>query len=148
MNNKIKEIKLDETNWLEITIVNELDEVVHCESFGDTDEYQHLLRQRCAEFAVELTDKVENILVEQNAKRYIATEEELGEISKQNIISELNGQIQEAKDYLSSTDFYMTVDKYATLTTEKQLELTTKRAEARELINTLEAELILLEGAK
>ena len=54
-------------------------------------------------------------------------------------------QIQSAKQYLTSTDFYMTVDKYATLASERQVELTTKRAEARELINTLEIE---LQGAK
>lgn len=63
-------------------------------------------------------------------------------------VQEYNKQIQEAKQYLASTDFYMTVDKYATLTVEKQVELTTKRTEARELINTLEAELITLQGAK
>lgn len=56
-------------------------------------------------------------------------------------------KIQEALAYLASTDFYMTVDKYASLTTERQVELTTNRAKARELINTLEAELILLQGA-
>ena len=62
------------------------------------------------------------------------TEEEIKE-------EEINTQIAEAKTYLASTDFYMTVDKYATLTADKQLELTTKRAEARKLINTLEIEL-------
>lgn len=55
--------------------------------------------------------------------------------------SEINTQIAEAKAYLSSTDFYMTIDKYAELDDAKKVELTTKRAEARELINKLEAEL-------
>ena len=55
--------------------------------------------------------------------------------------AEINTQIAEAKAYLSSTDFYMTVDKYAELDEARKVELTTKRAEARELINTLEAEL-------
>lgn len=40
-------------------------------------------------------------------------------------------QVQEAKTYLASTDFKMTVDYYATLTEVEQQELTTKRAEAR-----------------
>ena len=62
------------------------------------------------------------------------TEEELQ-------ITAINKQIQEAKTYLSSTDFYMTVDKYAELDEARKVELTTKRAEAREVINTLEAEL-------
>lgn len=62
------------------------------------------------------------------------TEEELR-------IKVINTQITEAKAYLSSTDFYMTVDKYAELDEARKVELTTKRAEARELINTLETEL-------
>lgn len=55
--------------------------------------------------------------------------------------SEINTQIAESKTYLSSTDFYMTIDKYAELDEGRKAELTTKRAEARQLINTLEAEL-------
>lgn len=55
--------------------------------------------------------------------------------------AEINTQISEAKAYLSSTDFYMTVDKYAELDESRKVELTTKRAETRLLINTLEAEL-------
>ena len=47
---------------------------------------------------------------------------------------EINIQIAEAKAYLSSTDFYMTVDKYAELDEARKVELTTKRAEAREFI--------------
>lgn len=50
---------------------------------------------------------------------------------------ENDNKILIAKKYLQSTDFYMTVDKYATLTEEKKEELITKRAEARELINSL-----------
>lgn len=53
----------------------------------------------------------------------------------------INTQIAEAKTYLASTDFYMTVDKYAELDEARKVELTTKRAEARKLINTLEIEL-------
>ena len=37
--------------------------------------------------------------------------------------------------YLASTDFYFTIDKYATLSEEKILELTTLRAKARLVIN-------------
>ena len=52
--------------------------------------------------------------------------------------AELDAQkVAEAQAYLASTDFYMTVDKYATLTVERQAELTQLRADARELINTL-----------
>ena len=47
-------------------------------------------------------------------------------------------QIAEAKEYLTSTDFYFTVDKYTTLSEERKLELNKLRAEARVLINSLE----------
>jgi hypothetical protein len=51
---------------------------------------------------------------------------------------EVATQIAEAKEYLTSTDFYFTLDKYATLSEERKLELNTLRAEARVLINSLE----------
>ena len=44
---------------------------------------------------------------------------------------EINTQIAEAKAYLSSTDFKMTIDYFATLTETEQTVLTAKRAEAR-----------------
>ena len=80
--NKIKEIKLDQTNWIEVTIVNENDEIIHCESFGDSDEYQVLLRQRCIEFGVELSEDNLSILAEQKSKRKVLTAKELDEIAR------------------------------------------------------------------
>jgi hypothetical protein len=57
----------------------------------------------------------------------------------QDAIDAENAQkVSEAKAYLASTDFYMTVDKHATLTDERKAELTQLRAEARKLINELE----------
>ena len=47
-------------------------------------------------------------------------------------------KVSEAKAYLASTDFYFTIDKYATLTEERQTELKSKREDARTLINLLE----------
>ena len=52
------------------------------------------------------------------------TEEELAQ-------QELEAKIAEAKTYLASADFKMTVDYYATMTAEQQEELSTKRSEAR-----------------
>lgn len=75
--NKIKSIILDQTNWLEVNIENEEGVIIHCESFGDSDEYQELLRQRLVELDVEATQELEDILKEQVSKRYIPTEEEL-----------------------------------------------------------------------
>lgn len=81
--NKIKEIKLDDTNWIELTITDENDVAIHCESFGDVDEYTELLKQRCAEFGVELTEEHLAILAEQKSKRHIPTEDELAAIESQ-----------------------------------------------------------------
>ena len=47
---------------------------------------------------------------------------------------ELANKVQEYKAYLLATDFKKTVDYFATLSEELQVELTTKRQEARELI--------------
>ena len=55
------------------------------------------------------------------------TEEELAK-------QELDKKIAEAKAYLLSTDFKMTVDYFATMIIEKQEEVIAKRAEAREFI--------------
>ena len=97
--NKIKSIILDQTNWLEVTLVKvekitlhqeavdgvanmvlrtqEVETIIHCESFGDSDEYQELLRQRLVEFGVEATTELEDVLAEQVSNRHIPTEEEL-----------------------------------------------------------------------
>ena len=92
--NKIKEIKLDQTNWLEVTVVNEDDTIIYCESFGDSDEYTELLKQRCAEFGVELTEEHLAILAEQKANKHIPTEDELAKIEVQKqlqIVQEFKG---------------------------------------------------------
>lgn len=89
---------------------------------------------------IEVTDEVWQEALKINANCYengkfivkdFRTDEE---IKLQNI----NKQITEAKEYLASTDFYMTVDKYAELDEARKVELTTKRADSRLLINTLE----------
>lgn len=90
-------------------------------------------------FPVENCELIKQWLYEGNTPEPEFTEEELQ-------ITSINKQIQEAKEYLASTDFYMTVDKYAELDEARKVELTTKRAEAREVINTLEAELITIGG--
>jgi len=77
--NKIKSIILDQTNWLEVNIENEESVIVHCESFGYSDEYQELLRQRLVEFEVEATTELEDMLQKQVSKGHIPTEEEIAE---------------------------------------------------------------------
>ena len=62
-------------------------------------------------------------------------------------ITSINKQIQEAKIYLASTAWY--VERLNDPSSGKVIpeEVLTKRAEAREVINTLEAELVTI-GAK
>ena len=66
-------------------------------------------------------------LAEGNTPESEFTEAELAQ-------QELEAKIAEAKAYLESTDFKMTVDYYATLTPEQQEGLIDKRAEAREYV--------------
>ena len=55
-------------------------------------------------------------------------------IEQERVANELSTKIAEAKAYLASTDFKMTVDYFATMVIEKQEEVIAKRAEAREFI--------------
>ncbi|MDD5359995.1 MAG: hypothetical protein PHI02_06980 [Sulfurovaceae bacterium] len=50
-------------------------------------------------------------------------------------------EIETAQQYLRDTDFYMTVDKYATLDEDRKQELTRLRQEARDTINQLKSNL-------
>lgn len=60
------------------------------------------------------------------------------DLANEEILQKNIQKIVEAKTYLADTDFYMTIDKYATLTEERKLELTQLRAEAREFIRANE----------
>ncbi|CUV65242.1 hypothetical protein BN3087_220059 [Sulfurovum sp. enrichment culture clone C5] len=53
-------------------------------------------------------------------------------------VAKLNQQeIEKAQKYLTDTDFYMTIDKYETLTADKKQELMVSRQKARDVINNL-----------
>lgn len=120
---KIKSFILDETNWIEVTWVNENDEQIHCESFSGHPEHIKMLRDKAKEFGTNLKE-FEGLIKEAEDAYTPPTQDELDAIAKEQ-------KIAEAKAYLASTDFKMTVDYYATLTLEAQDELTAKRAEAR-----------------
>lgn len=64
-------------------------------------------------------------------------EELLDAIEVERLEQELQNKIKEAKNFLSLTDFKMTIDYFATMTKEEQNTLVSKRAEARLLINKL-----------
>lgn len=139
--NKLKSIILDQTNWLEVNIENEEGVIIHCESFGDSDEYQELLRQRLAEFEVEATTELEDVLAEQVSKRHIPTPEEIEAQKEEEARKLLEQQISEAKQYLADTGWY--IERLNDPSSGKAIpeEVLAKRAKARELINTLEVEL-------
>jgi len=123
------ELKLS-NNWLEATWYTEENEAktqVHCEYFSGHPEHIAMLRARITEYDVDTTAADEATISELIASYVPHTQSELDAIETANKISE-------AKAYLSSTDFKMSVDYYATLTLEQQAELTTKRAEAREFL--------------
>ena len=79
-------------------------------------------------------EKLENGLFANNYNKdgTIDTVGEQQEILEQ----ELQAKINEAKQYLQSTDYKMTVDYFATLLKEEQDDLIAKRAEAREFIRS------------
>ena len=71
----------------------------------------------------------EEIEIEEEIEIYQPTKEEI-----------LYQKINEAKAYLASTDYKMTVDYFATLTEAEQVQLTQLRAETREFIRTNEGD--------
>ena len=114
-----------EKDWLEATWKE--DEIqIHCESFSGHKEHIALLRVKAKEFNTSL--KEFEPLIKQCQDSFIYPTDE--EIAKE----ELQHKINEAKVYLSSTDYKMTVDYFATLTKDVQDELILKRSEARDFI--------------
>ena len=106
---------------------------VHCESFSGHPAHIAMLRAKALEFETSLEDYED--LIAECEKNFIApTEEEIQAEITVNLV-------QEAKNYLASTDYKMTIDYFATLSKEVQDELIAKRVEAREFVR-------LNEGAK
>lgn len=144
---------LDSTNWLEATWIEEIvtqipveketevkgeivketileDKVettqVWCESYSGHPEHIAMLRAKALEFETSL-DEYKELIAECESKFIAPTDEEIqAEIIK--------NQVAEAKNYLASTDYKMTIDYFATLTELEQNELIAKRAEAREYV--------------
>jgi hypothetical protein len=116
---------LDQTNWLEATWVE--DEIqVHCESYSGHPEHIAMLRAKALEFETSLEDYED--LIAECEKNFIAPTEE--EIQAEITLHLVN----EAKNYLASTDYKMTVDYFATLDKVTQDELVAERQKAREFI--------------
>ena len=101
-------------------------EQIHCESFSGHPEHIAMLEAKALEFGTSL-DEYSELITQVKETFIMPTAEEL-------LAYELDQKIQEAKMYLASTDYKMTVDYFATLTKEIQDELILKRNEAREFI--------------
>ena len=127
-------LKIIKTNsdWLEATWVDNGIQI-HCESFSGHPEHIQMLRDRCMGFGTELTVDDEKVITEISEAFIPVSQEELDRLGTEQ-------KVAEAKHYLSSTDFKMTVDYYYTLAEAEQVELTSKRAEAREFIRLNEVE--------
>ena len=131
-------IIIDQTNWLEATWVEEIVTQVEgeegivetaqlwCESYSGHREHIAMLRAKASEFVTELSDYEE--LIAECEKNFVAPTEE--EIQAEITLHLVN----EAKNYLASTDYKMTVDYFATLDKVTQDELTADRQKAREFI--------------
>lgn len=132
---------LDNTNWLEATwigeiiTINEVDSEqveskettqLWCESYSGHPEHISMLRAKALEFETSLEDYED--LIAECEKNFIAPTED--EIQAEITIHLVN----EAKNYLASTDYKMTVDYFATLDKVTQEELIAERQKAREFI--------------
>ena len=132
---------LDNTNWLEATWVEEfitINEVegekveskevnqLWCESYSGHPEHISMLRAKALEFETSLEDYED--LIAECEKNFIAPSED--EIQAEITLHLVN----EAKNYLASTDYKMTVDYFATLDKVTQDELIAERQKAREFI--------------
>ena len=114
-----------ENNWLEATwLENEIQ--IYCESFSGHKEHIDMLRAKAKEFNTSL--KEFEPLIKQCQDSFIYPTDE--EIAKEDLINKIN----EAKAYLLSTDYKMTVDYFSTLSKDIQDELILKRNDAREFI--------------
>lgn len=123
-------IKLNITTdkyWLEATW-SEDGKQIHCESFSGHPEHIAMLRSKSSEYGT-LLEEYEDLIKQCEDSFVYPTEEEIANELLQN-------KIQEAKVYLLSTDYKMTVDYFATLTKDIQDELILKRNAAREFIRS------------
>lgn len=120
-------IEYNNANCIEVTWVETIEEVetvIHCQAYADVQ--MDLLREDSKKYGTSL-DEYEELIAVVEAGIILSTTEEIAE-------QERLAKLSECYAYLNSTDYKMTVDYFATLSESEQVELTTKRAEAREFI--------------
>ena len=107
---KIKSFILDETNWLEVTWIDEVVSIneetkeetitetqVHCESYSGHPEHIQMLRNKAAELGTSL-DEYEELIAKVQSEFVVPTEAEL-------LAYEQEQKIAECTTYLAMTDW-------------------------------------------
>lgn len=132
----ILEIIKTNPDWFEATWKEDGIQV-HCESFSGHPEHIKMLRDRCVEFGTELTSEDEKIISEVQEAFIPTPQEELARLANEQ-------KVQEAKNYLVSTDWVVTkLNEYNLLGIditpflEKYSVELAKREECRQIQNEL-----------
>ena len=125
---KIKSlIKYDNANCIEVTWVETIEEVetvIHCQAYADVQ--MDMLRADAEKYGTSL-EEYKELIAEVESNIVLPSEEEIQAEITANLV-------QEAKNYLASTDYKMTVDYFATLGKDEQDMLIAERQKARNFI--------------
>ena len=112
-------------------------QIVHCESFSGHPEHIQMLNDKCIEFGTETTVEQEQIITEVKEAFVPTPQEELDRLTKEQ-------KVQEAKNYLASTDWIVTkLNEYKLLVIDiiplldKYSAELAKREECRQIQNEL-----------
>ena len=120
-------IKYDNANCIEVTWVETIEEVetvIHCQAYADVQ--MDMLRADAEKYGTSL-EEYKELIAEVESNIVLPSEEEIQAEITANLV-------QEAKNYLASTDYKMTVDYFATLGKDEQDMLIAERQKARNFI--------------
>ena len=95
---------------------------------------KHYINKNKEIFGFELDGSQDNLITPDMVSIALEEIQEINQAKEEEVKQSLEYKVQEAKLYLQSTDFKMTIDYFGTLTKEEQDELIAKRAEAREIV--------------
>lgn len=101
---------------------------------------KHYIDKNKEIFGFELDGSQDHLITEDMIEIRIQEIEAINKAKEDEYKNSIEFKTNEAKAYLASTDYKMTVDYFATLTEAEQVQLTQLRAEAREFIRTNEGD--------
>lgn len=99
---------------------------------------KHYINKNKEIFGFELDGSQDHLITEDMKEISVEEIQTTNDARQEEYKESLEYKINEAKLYLSSTDYKMTVDYFATLSKEQQDDLISKRALSRELVRSLE----------